>query len=131
MSIHHMMATDYYGTPSYGYDTFVTISSKRNVAVQVLDSTKWMRAVRHKFVANYVDRAFWFTGIARIRHGKISQANWTFWPASRPGGPFIWQLPSFGGAFRHEIAGGQQHGTIERRPNCYRTGSDDRRSQHR
>ena len=104
MSIHHM-ATDYYGTPSYGYDTFVTKSSKRNVAVQVLDSTKWMPAVRHKFVANYVDRAFWFTGIARIRHGKISQANWTFWPASRPGGPFIWQLPSFGGVFRHGIAG--------------------------
>ena len=46
MSIHHM-ATDYYGTPSYGYDAFVTISSKRNVAVQVLDSTKWMPAVLH------------------------------------------------------------------------------------
>src|SRR5215470_14442063 len=58
-----------------------------------------------QFVANYVDRAFWFAGIARIRHGKISQANWTFWPASRPGGPFIWQLPSFGGVFRHGIAG--------------------------
>ena len=53
----------------------------------------------HKF------RAFWFAGVARIRHGKISQANWTFWPASRPGGPFIWQLPSFGGVFRHGVAG--------------------------
>jgi hypothetical protein len=51
-----MMATDYYGTPSYGYDTFVTISGKRNVALQVLDSTKWMPAVRPKFAANYVDR---------------------------------------------------------------------------
>jgi len=58
-----------------------------------------MPVVLHKF------RAFWFAGVARIRHGKISQANWTFWPASRPGGPFIWQLPSFGGVFRHGVAG--------------------------
>ena len=27
-----MMATDYYGKPSYGYDTFVTMSSTRSVA---------------------------------------------------------------------------------------------------
>jgi hypothetical protein len=34
-------------------------------------------------------------------NGKISQANWTFWPASRPGG----QLPSFDGVFHHGIVG--------------------------
>jgi hypothetical protein len=54
MSIHHMMAADYYGTPSYGYDTSVTISSKRNVAVLVLDSTKWMPAMLNKFMADQV-----------------------------------------------------------------------------
>jgi hypothetical protein len=54
MSIHHMMATAYYGTPSYGYETFVTISSKRNVAVLVLDSTKLMPAVLNKFMTDQV-----------------------------------------------------------------------------
>jgi hypothetical protein len=98
MSIRHMMAPDYYGTPLWGYDTFVTMSSKRSVATH-----SWIppqmdagHAAQIYVQTNYGDRTFWFAGIRRIRHGKISQANWTFWPASRPGGPFIWQLPSFG-----------------------------------
>jgi hypothetical protein len=37
-----MMATDYYGKPSCGYDTFVTRSSKRSVATQFSNSTKWI-----------------------------------------------------------------------------------------
>ena len=100
------MAKDHYGTPSYGYDTSVTISSKRNVAVQVLDSTKWVPAVLHKFMVDpYGDCAFWFACIGRIRRRKISKANWTFWAASRAGGPFIEQSPSFGGVFHHAIVG--------------------------
>jgi hypothetical protein len=106
MSIHHMMATDYYGTPSYRYDTFVTVSSRRSVATQFLDSTNGCRPFcTNLWQTNHGDRAFWLVGIGRIRDGKISQANWTFWPASRPGGPFIRQSPSFGGVFHHGIVG--------------------------
>jgi hypothetical protein len=41
------------------------------------------------------DRAFWFAGLERIGLGKISQANWTFWPAKRAAGPFISAIAIF------------------------------------
>jgi hypothetical protein len=45
-------------------------------------------------------------GIERLKYEKISQANWTFWPASlRWRAPFVRQSPSFGGVFHHGIVG--------------------------
>jgi hypothetical protein len=89
------------GSPSCGYDTFVTMSSKRSVATRFqMDAGRAAQIYGRPTMV-----PFWFAGIERIRHGKTSQANWTFWPASRPGGPFVWQSPSFGGVFRHGIVG--------------------------
>jgi hypothetical protein len=42
-----------------------------------------MPNVLHKFMVD----EFWFAGIGRLRHGKISQANWIFWPARPRGRP--------------------------------------------
>jgi hypothetical protein len=79
MSIHHMMAPDYYGTPSYGYDTFVTMSNKRSIAAPFLDSTKWIpaRAAQIYGTRIMVVVHFGLRASSESGNGKISQANWT------------------------------------------------------
>jgi hypothetical protein len=47
-------------------------------------------------------------------------------PLAALAGPLSGQLPSFGGVFRHEIAGDNSMAPIERRPNRYETEDDDR-----
>ena len=54
------MTTDYYGTTSYGHDTFVTISSKRSVA-EVVTSDALFLGKSVEAVHDVFDRQ-WFKG---------------------------------------------------------------------
>jgi hypothetical protein len=120
MSINHMMAADYYGTPSYGYDTFVTMSSKRSVATQflVMDASRAAQIFGRRIMV-IVHFGLWASGESAME--RYPKRTGPSGPLAALAGPLYlataiirWCVP--------RIVGGQLHGTIERRPNRHGTG---------
>jgi hypothetical protein len=92
MSIHHMMTKDYYGTPSYGYGTFVTMSSKRCAAEACCHSGAHFLGKSIEAVHDVSDRQ-WFEGTMVIL--------WRYYSARGTGGQQAWHHRTIQIAMEH------------------------------